>query len=75
MNNSSAIPRYFNPSAIKRSTLAVILFHSMVNFTEELITLSARADGDSNSQSIASEGNIVDTYKQHSNQNNLNSTQ
>ncbi|RPI95464.1 MAG: CPBP family intramembrane metalloprotease [Chloroflexi bacterium] len=27
-----------------RSTLAVILFHAMVNFTGELITLSARAD-------------------------------
>jgi hypothetical protein len=27
-----------------RSTLAVILFHSMVNFTGELFTLSERAD-------------------------------
>jgi membrane protease YdiL (CAAX protease family) len=27
-----------------RSTLAVILFHSMVNFTGELLTLSERAD-------------------------------
>ena len=69
------MPWYFNPLAIKRSTLAVILFHSMVNFTEELIALSERADGDSNSLSIASEGNIFDTYKQHSNQNNLNTTQ
>jgi hypothetical protein len=67
MNSSAAIPRYFTPSAIKRSTLAVILFHLMFNFTEELIALSERANGDSNSQSIASEGNIVDTYKQHSN--------
>lgn len=32
-------------------------------------------DGNSNSQSISSEGNIFDPYKQHSNQNNLNSTQ
>ena len=64
-----------DPSAIKRSTLAVILFHSIINFTEELIARSERADGDSNSQSIASEGNIFDTYKQHSNQNILNSTQ
>jgi hypothetical protein len=58
MNNSSAIPRYFNPSAIKRSTLAVILSHSMVNFTEELIALSERADGVSNSHSFSSEGDI-----------------
>jgi hypothetical protein len=67
MNNSPAIPRYINPSVIKRSTLPVILFHSKTNFTVELIALSERANGDSNAQSIAFEGNIVEPYQQHSN--------
>jgi hypothetical protein len=44
MNNSSAIPRYINPSTIKRSTLAVILFHYKTNFTDELIALSERME-------------------------------
>jgi len=42
MNNSSTIPRCFNPSAIKRSTLAVILFHSKTNFSEELIVMDPK---------------------------------
>jgi hypothetical protein len=44
----------------------------MVSSSEELIVLSQRGDGDLPTQSIASEGTRVDTYKQHSIQNNLN---